>query len=386
MIQICDTSECTGCGLCSNICPHRAIKMMENEFGFFYPVIDENCVKCGLCKKKCPMNNTIQNQKFDQLVLVSWSNDKNNRRESTSGGIFSELSKCIIRQGGVVAGVKWAEDFSPMHVVVECEDEISKLKGSKYAQSKTSDIYLQVKNWLVTGKKVLFSGSPCQVAALKLFLGREYTNLFTVDLVCHGVPAAKMLLQHYSELHDTQVKDVHLRYKDPYWDYTYVKIDYIDGYKYQDLTINDDYFNLFNIGYSLRMSCHNCKYASISRVSDITLADFWGYTPSNYKAHSYNEGTSCVIINSEKGKELYALIKDKVYYEKSSIEVAIRGNKCLAEPFKIDEKSLSNYWIDVRNGYSIHELNKKYAANTFKLPKYLWLRRLLKKYKWIIKR
>nr|WP_295305770.1 Coenzyme F420 hydrogenase/dehydrogenase, beta subunit C-terminal domain [uncultured Blautia sp.] len=386
MLQICKTYKCTGCGMCSNICPHHAITMSENEFGFIYPVIGDNCIRCGLCIRKCPANNIIKKNKEKQSVFASWTNDKNSRRNSTSGGVFSELAKCIIQQGGVVVGVQWSEDFSPKHVVIEREYEIDKLKGSKYAQSDTNNIYSKVKRLLIDGRKVLFSGTPCQIAALKSFLGFEYSNLYTVDLVCHGVPSSKMLLKHYSEIHDEKVTNVYLRFKDPYWDYTYVRIEYIDGYKYQKLTINDDFFNLFNIGYSLRKSCHNCKYTSTNRVSDITLADFWGYMPKSFKALSYNNGTSCVIINSENGKALFELIKENVYYEKSSIDAAVKGNKCLSEPFKIDEKKLCEYWKDIKNGYSIHELNQKYAVNTFRLPKYLWLRRIYRKYKWIIKR
>lgn len=387
MVQICNMPECTGCGMCSNICPRQAIKMEEDEYGFLYPKISgETCINCGLCMKKCPVNNKIEKLSENQTVYASWTNSRENRKKSTSGGAFSEFAKYVLRENGVVVGVEWTNLFTPRHVVIESEDDLDSLKGSKYAQSDTNSIYIQIKELLSNERLVLFSGTPCQVTALKAFLNSEYSNLITIDLICHGVPPASMLLKHYSEIHDAPVENVQLRYKDPYWDYTYVKIDYIDGYKYQELTINDDYFNLFNIGYSLRRSCHNCRYASSERVSDITLGDFWGYIPNSFKARSYNYGTSCIIINSEKGKNIFEKIKKNIYYEKSSISQAVKGNKCLSEPFKIDDKKLSEYWNNYKNKCSIHELNQRYAVNTFKLPKHLWLRRLYKKYEWIIKK
>lgn len=372
--------------MCANICPRNAISMEEDVFGFTYPVINDMCIECGLCKRKCPANHKIETGVSTQKVFAAWTKDKCDRKKSTSGGMFSEFAKYVLRQNGLVVGVQWTDSFTPKHVIVENVCDLDSFKGSKYAQSETNDIYYRVKLLLDEGRLVLFSGTPCQNAALKSYLSSDYSNLVTIDLVCHGVPSAKMLCQHYNEIHDAPVKDVHLRYKDLYWDYTFVKIDFTDGYRYQKLTINDDYFNLFNIGYSLRNSCHSCKYTTTNRVSDITLADFWGYTPKNYKAISYNDGTSCVILNSEKGEALFEQIKGHIYYEASTIENAIKGNKCLTEPFQIDKEKLLEYWSDYHNGYSIHELNHKYAANTFRLPNLLWLRRIYKKYKWIIKR
>ena len=386
MEQICVKEDCTGCGMCANICPQQAICMTEDEYGFVYPIINNTCVECGICSKRCPANNSLESSVIKQEVFAAWTKNKSERKKSTSGGVFSEIARYVISKKGIVVGVSWTDSFTPQHVLIDNISNLDKLKGSKYAQSDTNDIYRKVQLLLNKGKYVLFSGTPCQIAALKLYLNLDYENLITIDLVCHGVPSANMLCQHYKEVHDASVKEVQLRYKDPYWDYSYVKIDYLDGYKYQKLTIEDDYFNLFNIGYSLRKSCHDCKYATTKRVSDITLADFWGYAPERYRAISYNNGTSCVILNSKKGMRLFEQIKDNLYYEPSTMEEVIKGNQCLKEPFKIDEENLSRYWSDYINGNSIHELNHKYAANTFRVPKLLKLRRMYKKYKWMIKR
>lgn len=385
MQLICDRKQCTGCGMCSNVCQHHAIEMVEDDKGFVHPIINNNCIDCGLCVNKCPSNNK-PNMNEAQNVFSSWTKDKKSRSKSSSGGIFTELAKSVILDNGVVVGSRWSKIFTPEHVVIKNINDLDELKGSKYAQSFTGNIYIQVKELLNKGIKILFSGTPCQVAALRKFLDRDYQNLITVDLVCHGVPSTKMLRQHYSEIHNSEVTNVCLRYKDPYWDYSYVKVDFIDGYKYQKLTLEDSYFNLFNIGYSLRESCHNCEYTNIDRVSDITLSDFWGYLPKNFKGHNYNYGTSCVIINTSKGKELFDSVKERVYCEQSTLDEAIKANKCLSEPFKIEQNLLIEFWNDYKIGTTLYELNKKYAYNYFVLPSHLWLRRIYYKFRWIFKR
>lgn len=264
-------------------------------------------------------------------------------------------------------------------------NDLEKLRGSKYSQSNTGDIYRKIKHELSVGRKVLFSGTPCQNAALKSYLVKDYYNLFLIDLVCHGVPSNKMLDDYFNLFHK-KIHNVRLRYKDPYWDYSFVRIDFVDGTKYQVRTIYDDYFNLFNVGYSLRDSCHECRYTTLHRESDITLADFWGYKAHNFKTVNYNKGTSLIIVNSKKGQEVVSLIKKAMYIEKSNIDTAVKGNKCLKEPFKIDEQKLEEFWYDYENGMTVKELNQKYAAGAFTLPKHLVLRRNINKFRWIIKR
>jgi coenzyme F420-reducing hydrogenase beta subunit len=383
---ICSKNRCTGCFACANICPKDAIKMVDDEYGFIRPFIDEKkCADCGLCKLKCPANS---NENYNEIkeVYACWTKNSKERKKSTSGGMFSELSRYVLQQNGCVVGVQWSKNFTPEHIIVHGLEDLDKLKGSKYAQSNVGNIYIKVKDVLIDGKTVLFSGTPCQVAALRSFLGKEYDNLFCVDLVCHGVPSSKMLSNYYREVHSGILNNVSLRYKDPYWDYSYVKIDFDDGYHYQELTLNDSYFNLFNIGYSLRNSCHSCKYTSTNRVGDITLADFWGYLPNSMEAVSYNRGTSCVLLNTEKGKMLFSAMKNKVYSEKSTIEKAVQGNKCLKEPFTLDNNLLRSFWRDYEDGFSLKDLNEKYCADTFKLPSLMPIRRLYNKFRWVIKR
>lgn len=383
---ICTQNKCTGCGMCTNICPKQAIKMREGLHGFNFPIIDESlCVDCGLCYKKCPANIEKQCDSTVKNVYAAWNKNKEVRRNSSSGGIFTVLAEKVLESGGLVIGVAWDDNFRPQHIICESADDLKRIRGSKYSQSNTEDIYINVKQELTAGKKVLFSGTPCQVAALKSFLEKEYENLFCVDLICHGVPSNKMF-DNYLSSFGKKIENVRLRYKDPYWDYSFVRLDFEDGTKYQNRTIHDDYFNLFNVGYSLRMSCHDCRFTTLHRESDITLADFWGYKAHNFKTINYNKGMSLIIVNSEKGQELLNSVKKSIYVEKSNIDIAIKGNKCLKEPFKIDERKLEEFWNDYENGMAVKELNQKYAEDTFTLPKHLALRRIFNKFRWIVKK
>ena len=194
MDTICEQNKCTGCGMCTNICPEQAIKLKEGLHGFVFPIIDESlCINCGLCEIKCPSNLEKQCRSTVQEVYAAWNHDKKVRKESSSGGIFTLIAEKLLEEGGVVAGVAWDEQFHPHHVMCDNVNDLEKLRGSKYSQSNTGDIYRIIKHELSTGRKVLFSGTPCQNAALKSYLGKDYYNLFMVDLVCHGVPSNKIL-------------------------------------------------------------------------------------------------------------------------------------------------------------------------------------------------
>ena len=315
-MEICDLRHCTGCGMCSNLCPKNAITMKKGEHGFTYPHIDgDKCINCGLCIKKCPANTEKQTECTMKNVYAAWNVARDTRKKSTSGGVCSLLENEILKDGGAIVGVKWDADFHAKHSIAFDEQQAEMFRGSKYVQSDTGNIYIRVKELLENGKKVLFTGTPCQVAALKSFLGKDYSGLFTVDLVCHGVPSYdcfKRFLNEISGEYNNKITNVRLRYKSPYWDYCSVRIDFEDGTDYRKYTVDDPYFTLFNIGYSLRESCHTCKYTSSHREGDITLADFWGYQPSCFKMRNYNKGISVLAANSDKGIDLFDKIKNSL--------------------------------------------------------------------------
>lgn len=389
-MKICDQSLCVGCGMCANVCPREAITMEEGAHGFVFPYIhSEQCIKCGLCAKKCPANVEKQYESTIKNVYAAWNKKRSTRIKSTSGGICSLLEDEIFHDGGVAVGVKWGEAFCTEYAVACNAEAAEKFRGSKYIQANTGDIYLRVKGLLDAGKEVLFTGTPCQVAALKAFLGEDYSGLFTIDLICHGVPSyacLKKFLDELSSEYGRKVNNVRLRYKSPYWDYCSVRVDFENGARYQKNTVDDPYFILFNIGFSLRESCHTCRYTTIHREGDITLADFWGYRPSGFKMRDYNKGTSLVLVNTDKGDELFERIKGKICFETSSVGTALTTNNSLTKPFSPPYDALIKFWDDFDGGeLSTEELQRKYVPKPFKLPNLLFLRRLKRRYSWVVK-
>lgn len=372
--------------MCSNLCPVNAISMAIGKHDFIFPKIDDSvCIKCNQCVTKCPANQPIEMHENVKHTYAAWNKDKKIRRNSTSGGVFSALAEYIIENGGVVVGVA-IHGAHAEHIAVENKKDLHKLYRSKYVQSNTGGIYTQIKRYLQSGRVVLFSGTPCQNHALRQFIG-DSESLFQVDIICHGVPSEKMLEKQFREMGTSNpVKNVTFRYKNPYWDYFHMKYDLSDGSEVKVLGVNDEYFHLFNIGDSIRSSCHECHYTSTYRQGDITLADFWGYSSNSLKMSRFYQGLSLVLVNTPKGEELFDKIKQRLVYEASSLEIAKRGNQCLSKPFKIDEDILDSFWKDYEAGMSLPELSKKYAPNKYKRPNLLWLRHIKNQYKWMFKR
>lgn len=389
-MEICSKEICTGCGMCVNVCPKKAIRMVKDVNDFLYPKINnELCCQCGICQKKCPANDVTNVESNVKKVYAVWNKNKTVRKKSTSGGVFTLLAESILKKGGIVAGVKWNGNFLAEHCIIDTYSDIYLFNGSKYVQSNTKNIYYKVKDALQAGQKVLFSGTPCQNHALISFLGKKYANLYQIDVVCHGVPSAEMLNKYLNEVTNKgakKVKNIRLRYKNPYWDYCSVKIDFTDGSFYSKYTVEDSFYTLFNIGYSLRESCHTCKYTNLHRQGDVTLADFWGYRPKNFKMRDFLKGTSLILINSTKGQELFNTIKTSICYEQSTINQAQKGNRSLSQPFEINPSEKKAFWNDYEQGMSVMSLCKKYVPNPYKIPKLLWLRRIKARYGWAVKR
>lgn len=388
-MEICKQDKCTGCGMCTNICKQNAINMTLDERGFKYPKINEElCVSCGICIKKCPSNSIKEPIINVKTVYAAWNKDKKVRQNSTSGGIFDLIARSILYQGGYVAGVRWTSEFDVCHDLISEVEKLYLFRGSKYLQSDTVEIYCKIKEKLDNGKKVLFSGTPCQNKALRSFLNKEYDYLYQIDLVCHGVPSRKVFRKYLDEIcveNCSEVKKIRFRHKKPYWNYSNVTIDFTNGKRYSVPTVDDSFFTLFNTGFTLRESCRHCAYTNLERHSDITLGDFWGFLPSNFKMRNYEKGISCILINSQKGEELYAMLKNDIISEKSTISAAKNANKTLSESFTVPEKEYESFWKDFKNEKSIKNLVDKYVPKRIIKPKLLRLRILKYKYSWIIK-
>ena len=300
------SKSCTGCGVCANICPVSAVQMKPDEFGFFHPNVDKSlCSNCGLCEKKCPV---ISSQNVQSLKKAYYGRalDDSIVSQSSSGGIFTVLAQEIIDNDGVVYGAIFDSATKKILFSNTDEVELDKLRRSKYAESCTGTVYLDVQAQLGAGRLVLFSGMPCQVAGLKKFLGKEYENLFTCDFICGGGASPQYFREHLSFLEkkfNSNVVDVNFRPKLYGWKEHSIKIDFDNGKEYRNYAYLDSYFRGFvNEQITIRESCADCKFRN-NHASDIIMADFWGYRQIQGLKID-NKGMSLIVTNSEKGEYL----------------------------------------------------------------------------------
>ena len=325
---------CTGCGACLNICHKGAISMTEDEYGFVFPSIDrEKCVNCGLCDKVCDRIDAL-NKSYPLKSFALSSKNTEFSQKSSSGGMFAELAKYVLSNGGVVFGCameKFDDKFVIKHISVENEQDLYKLQGSKYVQSDIGNAYLEAKKYLDENREVLFSGTPCQIAGLKAFLNKDYDNLLTVDLSCTGVPSQKLFNDYVKFLenkHNCQISDFYFRNK-KYNGWAcngYVFVDNEDKI-YIEKGVNSSYHTLFLANKITRKSCQTCKFSGMERISDITIADCWGIEDSypfllkeNGGIFDKNHGISLALVNSEKGQTICEKISEKIIKHEVNVE------------------------------------------------------------------
>lgn len=338
-IHFVEKKYCTGCAACANICPVNAIKMVEDKNGFKFPQINEKlCTGCGLCYKKCPAINFEFLTPEEPDCYAVWAENEL-RKKSSSGGMFSVLAIDTLKKGGVVAGAAWNDDFGVEHVLIDSENDLYRLRSSKYIQSNISEhFFREIQNNLEKGKNVLFSGCPCQVAGLKNFLGKDYENLLTVDIVCHGVPSPKILKKYINEVSEgREIAKVDFRDKSYFGWSTITLFKFKDGSEYIKNYFDSIWYKCFLGGLIIRESCGYCKYAKTQRVGDITLGDFWQIHRS---APQYNDwqGTSLVLLNTKKGENIYKAVESSLALSgKMQLKDALPYNGQLHSPCRLSD-------------------------------------------------
>lgn len=325
--------ECCGCRACEQICPVECIVFKENEEGFLYPIVnEEKCINCGRCVLHCPIIQ-LPKSSSDQVVYAAKCRDQDTARKSTSGGIFVPLAKKVLAENGIVFGCAYDEQLTARHIAVENEAELYKLQGSKYVQSDLSEIYSCIKKELQKDRTVLFSGTGCQAAGLRSFLGKEYANLILIDIVCHGVPSPKLFakyIDHLSKKIGEPIKSYHFRSKERYGWGCFYRLE-TSSVKKSGNGFDDPYYRAFLQGKTYRESCYRCPFANKNRMGDITLGDFWGIESMIPSFYSEN-GVSLVILNTEKGKRFWNSLNDEFEVMEASMEQAVKMNKNLSEP------------------------------------------------------
>lgn len=313
--------QCTGCHACFNSCLRSAIRMVENKEGFLYPLVDHVlCVECGACDRACPQitgvvnGNTDDCIKWEPKAYAAVCNSPDIRDRSSSGGIFFLIAEKIIKHGGVVYGAVFNKDWEVYHERADRLSHLEKMQGSKYVQSSIGEIYKDVKKKLIAKKKVLFSGTPCQCEGLYGYLGKQYENLYVIDLICHGVPSPlvwRKYVQYIREKKHKTIKHISFRSKNLSWERFLLEFTFTDSSKYSNDLDTDIYMRGFLRDLYLRKSCYECPSRRIHRFSDITLADFWGV--KSVMPSMYNEmGTSLVVIQTKKGADLLFNINARV--------------------------------------------------------------------------
>lgn len=348
-IEYGEGSHCCGCSACVSACPVSAIRMIEDANGFISPRIDESvCIDCGKCSKICDFNKLHPEQPNSEKAFSLVIKDKDVLKKSTSGGAFSAFSSYIKNKSGYIVGSVFEDDFTLRHVITRDTDVCEKMRGSKYIQSNTQGVFEKVKELLTTDDLVLFTGTPCQCGALKSFLGKEYDNLYVIDLICHGVPNNRLFKDHIAfleKVYKTKIKGYYFRDKKYGWN-AYNNSVLLEGGKTVSKWINQVYYSFFVKNVSLRPSCYQCPYRSQHRQGDITIADFWGYEKVTGEKQN-NTGISLVFANSKKGLDMIEQCGDVASIQEVNLSRALKTIHLNQVKSKIDRRA---FWSTYQNG------------------------------------
>lgn len=367
-------NQCCGCSACQDVCPKNAITMVEDKEGLLYPVIDENkCIDCGMCCNVCPSIN-VKTKESLLKAYAAYNKNEKIRLKSSSGGIFTLIAEDILKKNGIVYGAAFDENFEVKHIRITNITELEKLRGSKYVQSNCNGIYSKCKRDLDSGMNVLFSGTPCQIEALKCYLKKSYDNLFCIDIICHGVPSRlvwRKYLQYRVNLAKSKIEQIAFRLKNEGWKQYAVQFVFANGTAYCQNLHKDIFMRGFLKNLYLRPSCYACKFKTKERISDITLADFWGIN-NIYPDIDDDKGISLVIVHSIKGSNLFEKLKTNMFCIEVNIDNAIKYNKSMIISVK-NNIERNKFFSELLKYDYIETLIEKYSKDTFKekLKKYL---------------
>lgn len=369
MIQIKEKQNCCGCQACVQACPKGCIKMETDGEGFLYPIIDnEVCIDCGLCERICPVLHSAGDSWVPPKAYASYNLNEKVRLASSSGGVFTLAAEYVLNQGGVIYGAAM-EELRVKHVRVVDRDGLDLLRGSKYVQSNIGRTYAQARDDLKAGKLVLFTGTPCQIEGLNSFLRKKYENLIAMDIICHGVPSP-MVWEKYllwqERATDTSVKRAMFRNKKYGWKTFSMFLEFADTKSYVCRYNEDLFMKAFLYDLCLRPSCYQCHFKKINRVSDMTVADFWGIRNICPEMDD-DRGTSLVLVHSSKGSEIMTAISSGMVCREVPFEDAIRGNPAMIS--SAAKPKTRNLFMNRVNNGDFEKLVLRYAKEPFSVKR-----------------
>lgn len=358
-------SKCCGCTACSNICPQKCIKMEMNDEGFIYPVCETlKCVDCGLCEQVCPALNFKVSVNAIKKGYIFQNKDHSVLKESTSGGFFTALAKYVISNGGVVFGAVYAQDFSVHHAAVECEEELYKFRNSKYTQSNAEQTFCECKQYLLKGRMVLYSGTPCLIAGLKMYLGKKYENLIMCDFACRGVPSPG-LFRCYVDWVGGADKIISILFREKYKGYypSFMSVYFKDGKIKRRDKHEDPMLSFFFNDLCSRESCYHCHFKSIDRVTDFTMFDSWhGWIHNRIFG---NKGTTAVIVRNKRADAIMQLLINENLCISVDYKELIKEDGCMVTNSVNKNAKREDFFKDMLQ-LSFDELIKKYNKKTLK--------------------
>lgn len=374
--------KCTGCGACAQTCPVKCIEMTWNIEGFLYPNITKDCINCEKCVKICHVNNPIKLNKVNRVYTVR-TKDIELLMDSTSGGAFTEIARFILDNGGFVFGAEFDDDFTGVHH--SCTNKISdliKYRGSKYIQSNIKDCFCEVKNLLENNKPVLFSGTPCQIAGLKCFLGKDYSNLYTMDFICHGVGSTRVFKDFLNDIvRGGEITDIKFRSKIKKYNNGnggVFSVNCVEGIIYSKPLFSSPFGYAFSRSMINRISCSECVYSRPQRVSDITVSDFM----SSEDCFERVNGASIFFVNTPKGQQVFDYIKRNLVYKKRNLNDSDFYKK-IPNRFKHFEKpnEMRKQVFNYYDKYGYKKTKNKYFRDTLMVSSRKYLINILSKFK-----
>lgn len=358
--------ECCGCTACSNICPQKCIEMKPNEEGFIYPVCDAlKCMGCGLCEKACPVLHSARYAACDSLKrgYIFQNRDQGILKESTSGGFFSALAQWVIKNGGLVYGAAYNDDFYIHHIAVDTMIELYRFRNSKYAQSDAGDAFSGCKENLLKGRTVLFSGTPCQIAGLKTYLGKEYENLITCDVVCRGVPSPGLFRRYVNWMGGAE-KIANIVFREKYKGYysSFMAVHFNNGRCVRREKHGDPMLSFFFNDLCSRLSCYSCHFKTVDRASDFTIFDSWhGF---RHDKEFGDKGTTAVIVRNERAERIVRLLSEKNLCIEADCAEIVREDGCMMTASVNMNPRREDFFKDMEK-LSFDRLIEKYNRKSF---------------------